>query len=491
MAFKFRLGLGRVSSGESRGRGAIIVGPRNKVLRVLLSSLSLNYQGRVPWILLVNLLIESSIGHIISIMALISKSRDALLRAAAASLTTAGVSSAELNARVLLEHTLGSRDANSIGRRPRAAAPLSPSQHDTFSKLVARRAMREPLQYIIGEWDFDCLRSLQCRPPVLIPRPETELLVALAAPLVATAGPHPHFLELGVGSGAVTAALLTRTPTATAVGVDLSQAALGLAQENYMRFGVAGRASLELGDAGSFALAPGARPFDVVVANPPYIPAWEMPSLEPEVRGHEDVGALAGGAPAGAGALLAWLRGLSRGGGLTLPSACGKGGAAASRSVGGSRASRVLLETHVLHAGLLACMLHGQSPLGEGAGLPLRYSHDDSAEGVPCIVPAAADGEAERDAPAAETVRGPAVGSTSKKPAAATAADLAAALRLPLGELDSGSDAASSLAGLWRGAADLRASFAFVRFHRDYAGRPRVVELVARSAAGTLDRAAG
>lgn len=415
-------------------------------------------------------------------MALISKAHGALLRAAAATLTCAGVSSAELNARILLEHTLGARDSDSIGRRPRAAAPLSPSQHETFSKLVERRATREPLQYVIGEWDFDCLRSLRCRSPVLIPRSETELLVALAAPLLSSAGPDPHFLELGVGSGAVTAALLTRVPTATAVGVDVSQAALALAHENYAHFGVAGRASLELADAGSYALAPGARPFDVVVANPPYIPAWEMAGLEPEVRGHEDTGALAGGAPAGAGAILAWLRSLCVGGGLARPSVCGDGGAAAA--TGGVRGCRILLETHVLHAGLLACLLHGQCPGGEGTGQQqLRYVHDDSAENVPCVVPAG-------DACAHGIVGGPTTEAMGITPAAATVADLAAALRLPLGEIDSSDSSSMSMAGLWRGAADLRSSLSFVRFHRDYAGRPRVVELVARAAAGTVARAA-
>ena len=258
----------------------------------------------------------------------------------------------------------------------------------------------------------------------------------------------------------MTAALLTRFPHARAIGVDIAPAAIALANENCARFGVQDRVVLEQADAGSYT-PPCSAPIDVVVSNPPYIPSWELPALDPEVRDHEDVRALDGGAPAGLGVTLSLLRGVLRGRCLR------RGGA-------------VLLETHVLHPALLACLLHPSPPtpvfavhatpvgmdtpalcgpfaVSTGAtdcAAPLQYAHDSSAEGCPCVVPV--------------PVQPPLGVDPGVDAAPATALDLAATLRMPVSELES----------LWLGASDLRrGGLSFVRFHRDFAGRPRFVEL--------------
>jgi release factor glutamine methyltransferase len=154
--------------------------------------------------------------------------------------------------------------------------------------LVARRAAREPLAYVLGEWGFRRL-TLRTDPRALVPRPETEVLVERCLELLAGYA-EPLVLDVGVGSGAIALALADEHAGARVRGIDVSAEALALADENARRTGLADRVVFEPGDAG--ALPPG--PFDLVVCNPPYVEPNEVDGLEPEVRDWEPRAALVG-----------------------------------------------------------------------------------------------------------------------------------------------------------------------------------------------------
>jgi release factor glutamine methyltransferase len=148
--------------------------------------------------------------------------------------------------------------------------------------------MREPLAYILGEWGFRGLRIKVDR-RVLIPRPETEVLVERAlrhlAPLA-----EPRVLDVGVGSGAIALAIAEEHPGATVVAVDSSSDALSLAGENLEASSVNGRVQLRQGEL----LAGIAGPFDLVVSNPPYVAPEDYDALQPEIRLYEPKEALVG-----------------------------------------------------------------------------------------------------------------------------------------------------------------------------------------------------
>jgi release factor glutamine methyltransferase len=152
---------------------------------------------------------------------------------------------------------------------------------------VARRAERVPVAYLTGTREFWSL-PIAVDPRVLIPRPETELLVEVVCRLAPRSG---RVLDAGTGSGAVAAALARELPAARVWASDRDAAALAVARTNLARH--APRAGLVCADW----LAPfRPRAFDVVVANPPYVSSGELPLLEPEVREHEPRHALDGGA---------------------------------------------------------------------------------------------------------------------------------------------------------------------------------------------------
>ena len=194
--------------------------------------------------------------------------------------------------------------------------PLNRAELDVARDLVARRARREPLQYILGEWGFRQL-TLRVDSRALIPRPETEVLVDRA--LVLLAGlPQPRVLDVGTGTGAIALSIADECPSATVVGIDISSDALALASEN----GVATGLSVEFFQHDLFqGLPPG--PWDLVVSNPPYVDEADLGSLEPEVRDWEPHGALST-----AGAVEAVVRGaagaLSSGGALVLEVGAGQ-----------------------------------------------------------------------------------------------------------------------------------------------------------------------
>jgi release factor glutamine methyltransferase len=206
-------------------------------------------------------------------------SREAL-REATATLERAGVPSPDVDAEWLLAHVLGVR------RSELYAATLD-GELDEFRRLVDRRAQREPLAYILGEWGFRGL-TLSVDPRVLIPRPETEAVVERSLALLDGID-EPAVLDIGVGSGAIALAIADERPDARVVGTDTSAEALEVAEANRERVGVADRVRFVQGDL----LAGEAGPFDLVVSNPPYVAPEDMPGLEPELQ-REPVEALVG-----------------------------------------------------------------------------------------------------------------------------------------------------------------------------------------------------
>ena len=175
----------------------------------------------------------------------------------------------------------------------RHGAALEPAAAQTFEAMCQRRLERTPVQYILGDWDFHDL-TLEVRPPVLIPRPETEELVELV--LCAHSGAEA-ILDVGCGSGAIGLALLHALPRARCVGLDVSEAAAALSLDNAARCGLAARYDalrLPGGVKAYTELVPPPQ-FDLIVSNPPYIPAAHMAGLAPEVVDHEDERALCGG----------------------------------------------------------------------------------------------------------------------------------------------------------------------------------------------------
>lgn len=158
-----------------------------------------------------------------------------------------------------------------------------------FRALVARRASGEPLQYLLGEWEF-LGRTFRVDPRALIPRGETEAIVEMAR----GAAPFARsILDAGTGSGILAVSLALERPAARVVAVDRSEAALALARENAALHGVSGRVAFVASDWLS-GLSP--RPlFDLAVANPPYVPRVDAPHVEKTVSDHEPHLALFGG----------------------------------------------------------------------------------------------------------------------------------------------------------------------------------------------------
>lgn len=214
-----------------------------------------------------------------------------VLHRAAADLRAAGVDAAALEAEWLLAGAWGC-DRSSVLRRVRE--PLPAAVAAAFDALLQRRVAREPLQYILGAWEFWSL-ELAVGPAVLIPRPETELLVerALAiAPTLARAERPLRLADIGTGSGCIAIALAKHLPQAEVWATDVSAAALAVARANAARHGVAGRIRFREADLCSGLAAGG---FDLVVANPPYVTTAELAALEPELA-WEPRAALDGGA---------------------------------------------------------------------------------------------------------------------------------------------------------------------------------------------------
>ncbi len=201
------------------------------------------------------------------------------LTAAEAKLRAAEIENARLDAAVLLAFITG-RDRTFLVAHPEYE--LTDSEHKAYTAAILRRCTREPLQYITGVQEFYGIEFL-VSPDVLIPRPETELLVEEAIKHLKKVE-QPAFCEIGSGSGCISVAVLKNVPDARAVAADISPAAAAMTAENARRAGVLGRLEVIVSDVFS---AVGERRFDAVLSNPPYIGAGEVSTLQPEVREHE------------------------------------------------------------------------------------------------------------------------------------------------------------------------------------------------------------
>lgn len=183
-------------------------------------------------------------------------------------------------------------------RRSTAAADTQCFE-DEFEALIQRRLRREPVQMIVGDWDF-CSATLEVSPGVLCPRPETEELVGHCLDSLATCegsydpeGLHPpRILDVGSGTGAIGIAVLVQHPTALVDAIDIDAGAVALAKRNAMANGIEARYRCMHADVGWFEPE---QLYDTVVANPPYIPECERDSLAPEVLLYEPESSLFGG----------------------------------------------------------------------------------------------------------------------------------------------------------------------------------------------------
>jgi len=229
----------------------------------------------------------------VTVLEVIQKSADFLAKK--------GVESPRLQTELLLAHLL---------KMPRMKLylnferTLSPVELDALRELVKRRGQHEPLQHIVGSTSF-CGLEITVNRHVLVPRPETELLAEegwkflLESTLQRASGQEqpkgrtPTALDFGTGSGCIAIALAAKCPTARIIGLETSTEALGVAQQNAARLGVAERIQFLRGD-GLAALPPDAH-FDLIISNPPYIPTAEIASLQPEVRDYDPRAALDGG----------------------------------------------------------------------------------------------------------------------------------------------------------------------------------------------------
>jgi release factor glutamine methyltransferase len=209
------------------------------------------------------------------------------LARATSRLAAAGIDSARLEAELLL-----ARACDDCARALLYAEldrTMTGEQQEAFEQNVTRRAEREPLAYVLGDWGFRRL-TLKTDRRALIPRPETEVVVERALEHIGGLD-TPDVLDVGTGTGAIALAVVDEHPGARVIAIDVSPEALALARENLELAGVDGRVQLVehdltsgLGDAG----------FDLVVSNPPYVEPDELRTLQPEVRDWEPHIALVG-----------------------------------------------------------------------------------------------------------------------------------------------------------------------------------------------------
>lgn len=202
------------------------------------------------------------------------------LVAATQRLEEAGAETAGLDAQVLLAHLLGVDRAWLFAHYDHT---LDPNQTESYAELVARRAAAEPVAYLIGHREFYGIDLLVDR-RVLIPRPETELLVdAVLDHIASRPDPHVRLADVGTGSGAIALSVATNCPTATLYAIDLSADALAVARANLERLDPRRQVTLLHGDL----LAPLPETVDIIAANLPYIAVPVYVTLAADVRDYE------------------------------------------------------------------------------------------------------------------------------------------------------------------------------------------------------------
>jgi release factor glutamine methyltransferase len=207
-----------------------------------------------------------------------------LLARAAERLREAGCETPELDARLLLQAATGLTRETLILEPERR---IGSDDVQRLAEFLQRRAQREPVSRILGEREFYG-RPFRVTEATLDPRPDTETLIDAA---LAAMPEGARLLDLGTGTGAIAVTLLAERPDATGVATDLSPEALAVARENAERAGVAKRLTLLQGSW----FEPVSGVFDIIVSNPPYIPANDIAGLSPDVRNFDPMLALVGG----------------------------------------------------------------------------------------------------------------------------------------------------------------------------------------------------
>lgn len=210
-----------------------------------------------------------------------------ILKSATAILRASGVAQAAREGKSLLAFSL---DKNQTFLVAHSEYELSFEEENRFQNLIKRRASREPFQYIVGRQEF-CGLDFAVTPDVLIPRPETEMIVEAAVEFLHNEA-NPTFCEIGIGSGGIAVSILHSLKTARAVGADISERALRVAEKNAEMHRVAERLALKISDVYENIKS---EKFDLIASNPPYIPAADIENLQPEVRDFEPHQALTDG----------------------------------------------------------------------------------------------------------------------------------------------------------------------------------------------------
>ena len=205
-----------------------------------------------------------------------------------------GAESPRLDAEVLLAHVRGGKR---IDLYTAFDEPASEEMRQRFRELVKQRAAGKPVAYLVGQREFFSL-PFEVTPDVLIPRPETELLVVRALDLakqlpLTERADGVQIADIGTGSGVLAVTLAKRLPACQVTAVDTSGAALAVAGRNAQRHGVADR--IEWIECDLFAGVPVDRSFDLIVSNPPYVKTSELNNLADDVRRYEPAAALDGG----------------------------------------------------------------------------------------------------------------------------------------------------------------------------------------------------
>uniref|UniRef100_A0A8D0FZQ4 peptide chain release factor N(5)-glutamine methyltransferase n=1 Tax=Sphenodon punctatus TaxID=8508 RepID=A0A8D0FZQ4_SPHPU len=190
-----------------------------------------------------------------------------------------GIPEAQESSEYIVSHVLGAKTFQTL--KPSSLfTPLTKEQQQQIQQLCAKRLQRMPVQYVLGEWDFQDL-TLKMKPPVFIPRPETERL--------RDASLYPVILEVGCGSGAVALSLLSKLPHSQVIALDKAEAAVNLTREN------AESCLGSFSNVGSWEQLVPWGPVDIIISNPPYVFHEDMTHLEAEILRYEDLDALDGG----------------------------------------------------------------------------------------------------------------------------------------------------------------------------------------------------
>ncbi len=217
---------------------------------------------------------------------------------AASKMRLRGVTDPESSAWELLAKACGLLSPRALKRASERL--VSSDEMAAFRILCKRRLEHEPVQYILGHWDWHNIEQLKVAPPTLIPRPETEELVEMVLESICqgtTQGTRISILDVGCGSGAIGLALLRALPEAVCTGIDPSPAAIELALCNAVRLGVSNRFKCLLSSINdlSSSCSEEGKGWDLIISNPPYISTEDMASLPPDVACFEEWAALCGG----------------------------------------------------------------------------------------------------------------------------------------------------------------------------------------------------